>query len=353
MKSRSVLRSRWTTGVALAACVVLSSSCVRHSGSRVELGLKRVAVNLAFKDASKAKPPTYQQVIQTPQLSGVTAGAFAGLQDDGQVIGLAPPITADVLFKCPKAAAGERPDSLSPGTINSPPAKGTFIRHNNGTFKATLGALSLAGPYQLLSAMDINNIVVTPPTQGSVLVASTPPTIDFDVLDRTAVQTVTTSYHVTATQLQLTKITTKVGQTVTTFQPVPAVEIYGFNAASSWTSGGIDPNTGTAMVVQGSLAGEELVDVCGHVYDAYKVVSSERIVNPQTGYDYETDTNDPKVYWFANQFGGLLLQLHENSHTVATVMVNGAPVPITVDVNNTGTVTSVNASPLGTSPPFG
>ena len=36
-----------------------------------------------------------------------------------------------------------------------------------------------------------------------------------------------------------------------------------------------------------------------------------------------------------------------------SVKVNGTPVPITVDVNNTGTITSVNASPLGTSPPFG
>ena len=75
-------------------------------------------------------------------------------------------------------------------------------------------------------------------------------------------------------------------------------------------------------------------------------------MNPQTGYSYQTDANDPKVYWWGTGLGGLLLQLHENSHTVATVMVANAPVPVKFDVNYTSTVDSVQPKPLGSTPQF-
>jgi hypothetical protein len=340
------------------ACALVTSACVHHGNSNVSLGLKRVAVNLAFKDASKAKPPTVKQVVETQQLVPSVALATSGLPADQfdqpltDLPSTLPPIQ-DITFSCPKAPQGAAPDASAPSTINSPPTVGTYFQHNTGTFNLALGALNFGGQYQQHSATDITNVVVTPPAQNSVTLQASPPTIDFDVSQRTFVATITDSYHVTNTEVDLTKITIKTGSAApTTFTWTPPIKVFGFHAASPWTSAGIDTATGTAMLVQGSLAGEERVDVCGTVYDTWKVVSTEKIVNPQTGYSYQTDNNDPKVYWWGTQFGGLLLQIHENSKTTATATVANAPVPVTFDVNYTGTVDSVQPKRLGSSPGF-
>ena len=72
-------RSRLELAAAIAVCMFTASSCVHHSGNSVSLGLKRVAVNLAFRDATKAKPPTVQQVVETPQMVPSVALAVSAL----------------------------------------------------------------------------------------------------------------------------------------------------------------------------------------------------------------------------------------------------------------------------------
>ena len=50
------------------------------------------------------------------------------------------------------------------------------------------------------------------------------------------------------------------------------------------------------MVVQGSIDKREVVDVCGSLYDSYRVISSEQVSNVSAGYNSQTASNDPNGF---------------------------------------------------------
>jgi hypothetical protein len=106
---------------------------------------------------------------------------------------------------------------------------------------------------------------------------------------------------------------------------------------TSWNSSGIDDKTHTTMLVQGKIAGREAIDVCGTMVDTYRVESTERMVNVESGYNSTTNDGKPNVYNIATQFGGLIVQQHTDTTTTLTV----AGVPSTLIIDNTSTVQSV------------
>ena len=334
MSRRPLRRRHPRVRVAALACVAaLTASGCAHHKERISFGLRRVAVDLAFKDETKAKPPTVQQVLAAPQ-EAVPPATFASVASPAQVSAPGPAITVPT---CKTAAPTARPQASAPVVVSDPPKAGLYKQHNTGTFNIMAGTLRFNGPYPALSSMIVSNVRTTTNAGVGTFTAETK-NVFFDVTQQGNGAVVITSYEATPTELDLLRVEQHIGSVTTTFKPTPPITVMQFKDVSAqWSSAGIDTDTGTAMVVQSQVVAHENVDVCGTVYDAYKVVSSEHVVNPQTGYESQTDPNDPNVYDVATQFGGIFIRQHVHTSTAFTA--NNAPVQL--DLNYTSTVDSV------------
>lgn len=333
-----------TAALAIALLAALPG-CIQHH-DKVEIGLKRVSLDLAFKDLSKAKPPTVQQVlVSAPEPA--TASLFnqlppAQVQQQTPTFNFAPSTAA----VCATAPAGATPETPASVFITKTPGVGAYKQHNTGTFDLQ-GVLKLSGPYPPKSVEEIANVQTTPNKDFSGNPDGTN-TITYDVVQKGLGNSSTTySYKNTSKELDLTKFVIKTDQTSFTFSPIPAVKIMDYKGeGATWTSGGIDPNTGTAMIVSGAITKRENVDVCGTVYETYRVESKEQITNisGSGGFNSKTDDNDPNVYDVATQMGGLFIRQH--IHTTTTFSVNGAP--FILNLNYTSVFDRATPFPAGT-----
>ena len=309
------------------------AACGFTRGPDFSIGFRRVALDLSYKDESKAAPPT-QENLTIPQ-PVISSGIFVGAQPTLHL----PPINPfpEVTNTCPKAGPNEHPPDPVTVFAQSPPKAGTYLLHNTGTFKLGVGAV--AGTFQMPkhSIQEIRNVATS---QFNDPVNGTTNVITWDVLVPGLNGSTTTTYRTTfspsppvstaeqaagapgthgpAGELDLVHLVIKSGNTTVDFLPSPPVTIMSFKngTGTSWTSAGIDQRDGTSMVVQGSITKRVNVDLCGKLYDTYEVVSNERITNLSTGLESQTDPNDPNVYDIANQYGALTLHQHIATTTV-------------------------------------
>lgn len=332
--------------LAVVIAVVLPG-CAKHR-SNVDLGLRRVTLDLAFKDESKAPPKSALTAILGLQEPVGGAQQLLSQLGSGQIT-IKTPTNPFAAFACPSAPASAVPDEPVTGVVGKPPAIGTYNVRNQGTF-ALDGPLKLAGPYPPISSMkivDISDDTANDETGSAVR------TITFDVVETSALATTTTRYQsvtreiaralptapsALASELDLVSAeTTSAGQT-TTFHPTPPVTLMQYNGeGSSWTSAGMDQSTGTLMTVRGSIIRREPIDVCGKLIDTFRVESNEQVTNPLTQYSSQTATNDPTVYNIATQFGGLVVRKYVNAQT--TVVAYGGVETLTI--KNIATMMSV------------
>ena len=335
---------------ALALLATSLTGCVHHHSS-VQLGLKRISLDLAFKN--NKTPPPIQQVLTQPQTVPAVAELLGNIQVPATTTApTVAPFKNQFAFDCPAAGPDVVPEKPATVFVTTPPTLGVYYVHNSGTFKLD-GLIKLSGPYPRRTSQEIANVqeADTKDFSGN----TNGRTISYDVIQKNPLQTVTTSYKsVTQTggggtnELDLTKIVTKTDQGTTTFAPVPSITIMQYKGeGASWNSAGIDPGTGTVMVVQGSVAKKEIVDVCGQLVDTYRVVSTEQLSNVQGQYNSKTDPNDPNVYNVATQYGGLMVRQHID--TTTTFTVNNAP--FTLTLNYTSTNDAITPRPPGTPPP--
>jgi hypothetical protein len=337
------MRSR---SFAVAALLAIALSACSSDKSTVDLGLKRITLDLAFKNPSKAvKPPTIAQVLVAQEPAAVATQLFGELSQRGSAV-LRPPL----FTVCSTAAKGALPEVPVSGVPSGPPAPGIYTQHNSGTFDLS-GPLALKGAFPPIGQMEV---VAKGDTTTLDAAGGEVRTITYDVINRNLIATTTTRYQSIvralarrigptsagpiSSELELVSIETKVGTDVTTFRPTPPITLmqYGGEAAQ-WVSAGTDQETGTAMVVTGIISRREPIDVCGKMIDTYRVESTERITNIVTGYTSMTAADDPNVYNVATQFGGLLVR----QHTATTSTFTSAGLPATLVINNTSTVDSV------------
>lgn len=354
-------RRRTVRGLAaVAACLVPAACGVQH-GPSFEIKLKRVALDLAYKDASLAKPPTPQQVLTplpVPSLASLeTELTPAQVPQPGR---MAPPTSAfrhSIPQLCPVAGADVHPDQPATVFITEPPAKGMYLTHDKGTFTLS-GTVNLTASYPPISVFEIKNIQRS---QASDPVNGPEDIITYDVITHGVDGgTTTTTYRTvnmpssvegqvvqTATvgkepqgELDLVRLVTVNNEGRTDFNPSPPIEMMAFKngQGTSWTSAGIDQQTGTSMVVQGSITQRRVVDVCGKVYDTYEVSSTEKITNVQTGLSSQTNPNDPNIYDYATQYGGVILHEHIDTQTSYPTGGGGAAI---INVNYDQTINSL------------
>jgi len=333
---------------ALATCIALSA-CGVHRGPDFTIGLKRIALNLSYKDESKAAPST--PIVLPPQ----PVPSTSGFMPIAQIPSGFPP--ERLRAPCPTAPPDAHP--LEPVTVfvTKQPIEGAYTTHNTGTFTLT-GALSLSGKYPSRLLFELRNVkqsTVNDPVNGPTAVttydvvrhgvdgSTTTTTYQSTFAASGAVATVAQAAnqaHAPQGELDLVKLVITNADGTISFTPSPPVTIMAFKngVGTSWTSAGIDESNGTSMVVSGQITKRTNVDVCGELYDTYEVTSNERIVNLQSGLSSQTDPNDPNIYDVATQEGALFLRQH--IHTTTTYQTKSGT-PIVIGVNATEIVDSV------------
>jgi len=344
-------RHRRSTAAALAAVACLASACGFSHGTTLNIGLRRVGVNLAFANGQLNPPPVIEHIVVP-----------AGVGPSSMVSDIAfnnqtyyPPVNqmhfAPAFGVCKKAPAGAVPTVAAPAAVSTKPKAGTYLTHETGKFNLADGNLKLGGQVPPYGVFEIAKVSQTTASGGLTAVTGTQ-NITWQVIAQGLGTITTTTYEATNKQLELVSQTVNASSKTYSFTPTPAVEIMGFGGVgSSWHSVGVDHNSGTVMTVSGSILAEQPVDVCGTMYDSYKVQSSEQITNVTAGVSSQTSSSDPNIYWVATEFGGLFLAQHiDETETIATSPVavaftGGAAITLSLDYTSTlSSVTPVKKS---------
>ncbi|HZU74865.1 MAG TPA: hypothetical protein VE990_19055 [Acidimicrobiales bacterium] len=363
------MRTRSRTTASVLAVLVLglgASACSFNSGRGFEVGVKTEGLNLAFANGP-LKTTRVVQLLPQPVGSYATfLTQVASLENPSGTSGFSGLANRGPFNSCPKAPPDARPPEDVKVLVTDPPASGVYTTHNKGRFSLTEGGITISGNFPPVGQFTINNVhrgqssdTVTPIQGESVGVNGDTRSISYDVvtLGIDGSQT-TTTYQANVTSnsasnranqeagtgpgttgsLELVKQVVENSNGTSTFQPQPPITIVSFQKGpgTSWNSAGTDQKTGTTMVVQGSISKVENVDLCGKVYAAYRVISNEKVSNPQTGLSSTTSTSDPNVYDIAPQYGGLLLSQHIDTTTSYT-QKNSA---VVVGLNYTATLNS-------------
>ena len=313
--------------VAVGMLLLSLTACGKHD-STVDLGLKKVTLDLSFK-AKNGATPTLTQVISAQEPYAPAVQAI------GDLVGPVVPPAGISFNLCPTAPAGLLPEVPVNGTVIKGPVAGTYLQHISGNYKLT-GPLNLAGNLLPFGAMQIANVT---DHDGKDQLGQEMRTIAYDVIEANILSTTTTHYESitrdisrtdikdspqpVASELEMIWSKTVAGGQTSTFTPTPPITVmqYGGEGAQ-WNSAGIDQDTGTAMVVQGNITKREPIDVCGTMVDTFRVESVERVVNPGTGYTSQTNASTGNVYNVATQFGGLMVR--KIIDTTTMLQVSGA-----------------------------
>ena len=379
--------------LAALALVAASTAACANEPSSLEIGLRRVALDLAFRDADKAQPVPPQEII-TRMLPAEIATKFAGTDFEVEepdaprprrvVRSLPPPA-----FKappCPTAPETATPDRQAFVVIKDPPKSGTYLRRNVGELEISVATFGVKVPYPPSTAWDIPRVVAgaapTAVNDGDVAAVGgvpeaakanatvAPPNFEFDIVRRSLPGFSTTdTYFYTYTgasggdYLYLKKRVTVADGAVSEFNPTPPIRVVrlgvspgGDGTTSSESNhAGIDRATNVAMTIQSDVIGREEVDVCGELLDTYVVRFQERVVDLSKE-PPDVSGNDPEKYNFWNiQFDNGLLLVRESVDTVIRTSVQGpttpAPVPVEIRAKYTSTLSSPEPSPLGTKAP--
>lgn len=350
--------------VAIALTIaLLAGGCGGSEEADVRIGLQRIALDLAFRsedDAPKAEPRQTLVATVVPSQAefavSVPAATFdePGTSDEPATLTPRQPLPLRPLEPTCPAAVGVLPERPVTNTVLAPPVAGRYKVHRVGTFAVESALFPFRGLMPPEGEKEYRNIKVIPGTTD-VLGNKAADQYEYEVYEETGGNFTTRSLRVTPTAIQLVKQVTKIGETTVTFSPIPAITLVALGSGenASWNSAGVDTATGTSMVVQGRIAKRENVDLCGKVYDTYKVQSTERVTNVTDQYTSQTDdannqaggggeAGKPNIYWVATQYGGLFIQEEFHTRTTLTARVGGAPVPVTLELDYTNTFDAID-----------
>ncbi len=320
-----------TALLVLVAVGLLMSGCAGSDAPKTLIGVRKVALDLAFKDQSVVTPlPPRIVVTLIPATNADIMRFNPGIK--------LPPEPAFNPFACASAGPDARPEQVASVAIIKPPKPGTYLYKNTGTLTIE-GAIALTLPYPPISKMVISKVqseVTTSPYYGDVNVTT------FEV-ENQITPTISTieklSYDFDS--LDLVQRTLVNGDDRTVFTPQPAITVMSFGGQGATFQGAaIDPATLNSLVVQGTIPGKEAVDACGKVIDTYVGETTEREVNISAVSTSGTETNEPTRTNYALQLGGLVVK--RDSHTTQIIRTDAGTAIVTIDVVST----LINVDPL-------
>lgn len=319
----------------LVGLSLLLSSCAGGGRPGIEFGLKRIALDLAFKDETQAKPKVAFQV----PLPVASVGQF---QTNVQY---RTPLPVVRVNECPVAPPGSITKVPVKGVVQSLPAEGRYEYGLKGKFDLQSALLPIKGSLPPEEIREVRKTKVIPGQTSAINGAPPTNTYEFEVYQPGLVSGSSTTrlYRATPTELQLVRQEVQVGKEKAVFNPTPPITMMSLPAkeGATWNSAGIDTDTGTSMIVQGEIEKREPVDVCGTLIDTWRVRSSERIVNLSGTSSFTSQTTDttnapgadgpgkPNVYHISPNIGGLFVA--DEEHTITRFNTDVGPVTITVD----------------------
>jgi hypothetical protein len=372
-------RSRALAFVALAATV--AGACGEGGPTPLEIGFRRVALDLAFKDAEKAAPVEPQTVIRRFIESDVqyTLQDVAPEPREPQIIRrvrVVPPRQPP--RECPTAPEGTAPQFPTFAVIKDPPAVGSYPRHNEGKLSVAIATSAFDIPVPPLSTWDVPRVdfvsantllsdrdaeTLSPPPEVRDNTTAFPEVPEFELTRRLLPgysQTDTYRYTYNAAPggdyLYLVKRVTVARGEERVFTPSPPIRIVRLNVTegdavdAGVVHGGVDTETNLAMTVQSQVVARELVDVCGEVADTYRVQIKENFVDLSKS-PPEVSGNEGETANYLNfQFDRGLLIVREEVHSTlrTTTEVLGQQVPMTITYDYTSTLDSLTPRPLAT-----
>ena len=316
------------TAPLLVSLSLLASACGADGGGRLEFGIRRLALDIAFVDEDAAPPADPKVVVKyVPAPPEVLAGDFDVDEplDLGNPEGLCP--TA-----APDATVGI---SASPSIID-PPVAGTYLRRNKGSVEIQGAGLPLKFPYPIFTAWEIGETkeATRPGPLGTS--GALEPARQFTIEKTLSLGLyVTETFEMAPEALLLIERVIDADGVVTTIRPDPPVEVFHFGAeGDDWTSAGADTDNGYGMLVQGRITDRAVIDVCGQLVDTFQIGYTEQVVNLRNGETSGTNEATPSTLYIAPQFGGLIVQ--EDMHTIQrTATEDGSPFVVRLDYVST------------------
>ena len=342
------MRRLVTRIAAIAVCAITVSACGGSGGGSFDVGLQKVALDLAFEDQSGAKKLTLGQELGPVPVP--SQAAFALTYPDLSKYDFKPRVISYVSpLACPEPARNAVPAELAASSITGPVKTGRYPFKATGTFDLQ-GPIALKGnlgPYDL---RDYANPAYKPASKDAFGQAVSQ-VWSWDLVQPLGNGNfIRRSFQATDLALQLTAITYHLNGSEVTFKPSPAVKMMALGTdlkeGATWYAGGTDFGSKTSILVNGGIVGRELVRACGVVYDAWKIKNSERIVSlagtvPFTSFTDDANnpsgadaTHQPNYYWVAPQYGGMFLA--EEFHTTTsigatTLLLDGKSTIMTLD----------------------
>jgi predicted small secreted protein len=320
--------------LAIVLCALVSTACGTSGGASFDVGLQKVALDLAFKDeeaAKKVPPARALEPVMVESQAELVMAAPELIERRGGAPRRHLPVVA--YAHCPEAPRNAAPAKVLVRAVDRPATAGRFLYRDEGDFELT-GPFSFKGKLPQFSYRDYRNPQVVPQPNNRVTNEPVPPNYTWEVVQPLGSDNyISRTFQATPTALQLVSLVYRFGNSVFQFRPTPAITMMdlgeNLTETATWDSAGTDPNTGTSMVVRGGVEKREFVNACGEIVDTYKIRNSERIVNLRGPVPFTSDTDDtrnapgatgpglPNYYWVAPHYGGQFMG--EETHTSTTI----------------------------------
>lgn len=316
---------------ALACLSVTAAACGTNGPGRLEFGIRRLALDIAFVDEDAAPPVEPQVVVR---LLPAPAEMLQPDYDFDEPIDESPEVP--VLELCPTAPPDATVGVSASPSIIDPPVAGTYGRQNKGWIELQGATLPIRLPYPFFSTWKFSDLTerVRPGPLGTP--GAVEPARQYTVTKSLGpTYTVTETYEMAPEALLLLERVVDANGVVTRFRTDPPLEFFHFGAeGDEWTSAGADTENGYAVVMQGRITDRAVIDVCGTLVDTFVIAYTEQVVNLANGETSGTNETAPSTVFFAPQFGGLVIR--EDMHTIQrTSAPDGSPLVIRFDYLST------------------
>jgi hypothetical protein len=323
----------------LVAIALVAGACGSSGPDRLEFGVQRIALDIAFVDEDAAPPPEPEVLVQLipapPEAYEPDFDFETVVVPDDDTRG--PPVVLPPLPpRCPAASPEATIDlPVSPAVID-PPAPGRYPRANSGWLELVTAGPTLKFPYPFESSWEVSRERPAPGPTGTVQVPTNAPVgRQWTVTKQLGgFRTIELMELATDGVLLVERRTVNNG-VETVLRPDPPVTVFEFGAeGDSWNSAGADVDHDLAIVIQGSINDRAVIDVCGVLAEAFVIGYTEQVVNLATGETSGTDSAEPSTIWYAPQYGGLVVK--EEMHSTQRVTApDGSPVVVNLDYVST------------------
>lgn len=333
---------------AAVSMLVLTASCSGSSQSLGEIGVRRIALDLAFSDPALAEPVSPRTIIQhIPAPPGLTVDnlflppAKRPPNDGGDRRPDDEPPPSD----CPAPGPLAAPDLPVGHKVAFPAASGVYSVANEGQTTVIGGVTPVVVPFPSTSALVVRP-GEAPPRPGALgTLTPAPRTAVYELQRRLADNyTVIETLELTDTAIRLLRRITRTAAGETVLTPDPPVDVYQFQVQGhSWRSAGLDMERGVSMVYEATIAEREILAVCDELVDTYRVEVSERLVDLTDGRVTGTSSGEVTTFNIAPQLGGLLVR--EEVHSFGNSRDPATGTPVTVELDYVSHLTTIEPEP--------